>query len=240
MTEHATEPEAFREEVYERIADILLVLSAVAAGNFNSRLDVDLPDTDPIGALYNGINQTVSSLAEAQRRTDAYQRELEEKLATIERQQVAIRELSTPVIEVWNGVLCLPIVGIMDSTRSAEMQDALLRAVSEKKARCTIIDITGIEVMDTGTADHFMRMAKAVRLLGAQCYLTGISPAIAQTIVHMGLDLGGVVTYRSLRDALQAYVRSTLRRNNATAGVIADPTAGSPGSSGSRGGPADK
>src|SRR5690606_10650771 len=100
----------------------------------------------------------------------------------------------------------------MDTTRSAEMTDALLRAVVEKKATCAIIDITGIEVMDTGTADHFMRMARAVRLLGAQCFLTGISPAIAQTIVHMGVDLRGIVTYRSLRDALQAYVQSMQRR----------------------------
>jgi rsbT co-antagonist protein RsbR len=206
-----SESDEFREMVYERIADVLLVLSAVSTGNFERQLVVDLPDDDPIGALYNGINDTIASLAEFRSRSDAYQRELEEKLATIERQQTAIRELSTPVIEIWSGVLCLPIVGIMDSTRSAEMQDALLRAVAEKKARCTIIDITGIEVMDTGTADHFVRMAKAVRLLGAKCFLTGISPAIAQTIVHMGIDLGGVVTFRSLRDALRSYVRDSAK-----------------------------
>lgn len=203
--------DAFRELVYDRIADVLLVLSAVSTGNYDMKLASDLPEDDPIGALYNGINDTISSLAEFRTRSEAYQRELEEKLAMIDRQQTAIRELSTPVIELWQGVLCLPIVGIMDSTRSAEMQDALLRAVAEKKARCTIIDITGIEVMDTGTADHFVRMAKAVRLLGAKCFLTGISPGIAQTIVHMGIDLGGVVTFRSLRDALKSYVREATK-----------------------------
>ena len=216
MIEQIRELETFREDVYSRIADILFLLSSVISGDFTSRLEVDLPDTHPIGALYNGINETVTSLAEAQKRAQAYQRELEEKLATIERQQIAIRELSTPVIEVWSGVLCLPVVGIMDTTRSAEMTDALLRAVAEKKASCAIIDITGIEVMDTGTADHFMRMARAVRLLGAQCFLTGISPSIAQTIVHMGMDLRGIVTYRTLRDALQAYVRS-MQRGGASA-----------------------
>lgn len=216
MIEQIRELETFREDVYSRIADILFLLSSVTSGDFTSRLEVDLPDTHPIGALYNGINETVTSLAEAQKRAQAYQRELEEKLATIERQQIAIRELSTPVIEVWSGVLCLPVVGIMDTTRSAEMTDALLRAVAEKKASCAIIDITGIEVMDTGTADHFMRMARAVRLLGAQCFLTGISPSIAQTIVHMGMDLRGIVTYRTLRDALQAYVRS-MQRGGASA-----------------------
>ena len=216
MIEQIRELETFREDVYSRIADILFLLSSVTSGDFTSRLEVDLPDTHPIGALYNGINETVTSLAEAQKRAQAYQRELEEKLATIERQQIAIRELSTPVIEVWSGVLCLPVVGIMDTTRSAEMTDALLRAVAEKKASCAIIDITGIEVMDTGTADHFMRMARAVRLLGAQCFLTGISPSIAQTIVHMGMDLRGIVTDRTLRDALQAYVRS-MQRGGASA-----------------------
>lgn len=216
-TELVQELEAFRDDVYGRIADILFVLSGVTSGDFSARLEIDLPDTHPIGALYSGINETVSSLAEAQRRTQAYQRDLEEKLATIERQQIAIRELSTPVIEVWSGVLCLPVVGIMDTTRSAEMTDALLRSVADKKARCAIIDITGIEVMDTGTADHFMRMARAVRLLGAECYLTGISPSIAQTIVHMGVDLRGIVTYRTLRDALQGYVRNSLRRSAAAA-----------------------
>ena len=105
-------------------------------------------------------------------------------------------------MEVWDGILCLPIVGIMDTGRSADMTDALLRAVVATRARCAIIDITGIEVMDTGTADHFIRMAKAVRLLGAECVLTGMNPQIAQTVVHMGVDMEGVTTHRSLRDAL--------------------------------------
>lgn len=211
MTNLNEDLEAFRDDVYSRIADILFLLSSVTSGDFTSRLEIDLPETHPLGALYNGINETVASLAEAQKRAQTYQRDLEEQLSTIERQQIAIRELSTPVIEVWSGVLCLPVVGIMDTTRSAEMTDALLRAVAEKKASCAIIDITGIEIMDTGTADHFMRMARAVRLLGAQCFLTGISPSIAQTIVHMGMDLRGIVTYRTLRDALQAYVQRMQR-----------------------------
>ena len=95
----------------------------------------------------------------------------------------------------------------MDTTRSADMTDALLRAVVSRRARATIIDITGIEVMDTHTADHFIRMAKAVRLLGAECVLTGINPQIAQTVIHMGLDLADVVSHRSLRDALQHFIR---------------------------------
>jgi rsbT co-antagonist protein RsbR len=194
------------QQVLDRIAQILEVLSAVKTRDFSARLPADLPETHPVGALYFGINQTIASLADVRERSEIYQRDLEGKLATIEQQQAAIRELSTPVIEVWRGVLCLPIVGVMDSSRSAEMTEALLRATSEKKARCVIIDITGIEVMDTGTADHFMRMARAVGLLGARCFLSGISPTLAQTIVSMGLDFSGVTSYRNLRAALQSYV----------------------------------
>ena len=190
----------------ERIADILLVVADVGAGDYTTRLRSDLPADHPVATLYEGINQMIVSLQEEQRQSNEYRKELEEKLATIELQRAAIRELSTPIIEVWEGVLCLPVVGVLDSTRSAEMTEALLTAIVDKKARCAIIDITGIQVMDTGTADHFLRMAKAVRLLGSNCVLTGVHPNIAQTIVHMGVDLSDVLTHRTLRNALQHYV----------------------------------
>ena len=124
-------------------------------------------------------------------------------------QQAAIRELSTPIIEVWAGVLCLPVVGIVDSQRSAEMTETLLETIVAKQARMAIVDITGIDVMDTKTADHFIKMARAVRLLGAECIVSGINPGIAQTLTHIGVDLTGVRTLRSLRDALQLYLRET-------------------------------
>jgi len=191
----------------DRIADILIVLSEVSCSNFETRLP-ELEEGDVFSTLYAAINEMAATLAAAHERTERYQNELAEKIATIEEQRVAIRELSTPVIEVWDGVLCLPIVGVMDTTRGAEMTEVLLRTVTEKNAKCAIIDVTGIEVMDTGTADHFLRSARAVRLLGAECVLTGISPSIAQTIVHMGAELSGLTTYRSLRDALKEYNRS--------------------------------
>lgn len=194
--------------VYDRIADVLMVLSDVANGDYSTRLTTEHAEDDPLGALCIGLNEMIDSLANARRRSAEYQRELEEKLATIERQRAAIRELSTPIMEVWDKILCLPIVGIMDSARSADTTDALLRAVVATRARCAIIDITGIEVMDTRTADHFIRMTKSVRLLGAECVLTGINPQIAQTIVQMGIDMQGVVTHRSLRDALAHFVRA--------------------------------
>src|SRR6185369_7029580 len=138
----------------------------LSLGDYTSRLlPGNFPPDHPMSKLIEGINQMIASLEEEQRRGIAYRHELEQKLATIEIQRAAIKELSTPIIEVWDGILCLPVVGVLDSTRSAEMTESLLVAVVEKKARCAIIDITGIQVMDTGTADHFLRMARAVRLL---------------------------------------------------------------------------
>jgi len=194
------------QEILESIADALLVLSNVGYGDYTTRLKVPEGNASPLVSLFAGINEMIAALQVEEERNKSYQKDLEEKLATIERQRLAIQELSTPIMEVWDGLLCVPVVGLMDTSRSSEMTSALLRAVVEKSAECAIIDITGIDVMDTRTVDHFIRMAKSVRLLGAECVLTGINPHIAQTVVTMGLDLTNVVTHRTLRDALQQYV----------------------------------
>ena len=205
----------------DRMTEMLLVLSEISSSSFWSRLPA-LPEGDPFSVLYQGINEMAESLAGAHEKAESFQKELTDRLALIEAQRAAIRELSTPVIEVWEGVLCIPIIGVMDTTRSAELTETLLRAVTEKSARCTIVDVTGIEVMDTATADHFLRMAKAVRLLGAECVLTGIAPAIAQTIVHMGVNLHDVKLHRSLRDALAGFIarRSLQTERRTTEGAV--------------------
>lgn len=194
------------EEVVESVADALLTLANLELGDYDTRLSVDPEDEGPLASLYKGINSMIATLGQEEKKNRAYRADLEEKLATIEKQREAIRDLSTPIMEVWDGVLCLPVVGIMDTVRSSEMTNALLEAVVEKKTRCTIIDITGIDVMDTRTVDHFMRMASAVRLLGAECVLTGVNPHIAQTVVHMGIDLNSIVIHRTLHEALQQFV----------------------------------
>jgi rsbT co-antagonist protein RsbR len=202
---------ASEQHILESVADALLVLSNVGYGDYTTRLELKEGDNSPLASLYAGINDMIAALGLEQEKNQRYQQELEGKLATIERQRIAIQELSTPIMEVWDGVLCVPVVGLMDTARSSEMTSALLRAVVEKSAKCAIIDITGIDVMDTRTVDHFVRMAKAVRLLGSECVLTGMNPHIAQTVVHMGLDLSNVVTHRNLRDALQQYVGQLLQ-----------------------------
>ena len=193
-----------------RIDEILAVLGNVAEGRY-PRLDDDLPEEDPFGLLYRGINEAVAALAEARERASSYQRELEEKLEVIELQRAAIRELSTPVIEVWGRVLCLPVVGVIDTSRATEMTDTVLQAVSKNATECLIIDITGIEVMDTRTTDQLVRLAKVVRLLGVRCFLTGVSAVIAQTMAQMGIEMASIEIRRNLRHALREYVTQASR-----------------------------
>ncbi|MDC0715400.1 PAS domain-containing protein [Nannocystis bainbridge] len=135
--------------------------------------------------------------------TRARERELLEKLELIERQQRVIHELSTPIIEVWEGVLALPIIGLVDSVRTAEIMDSLLQHVARMRARHAILDMTGIEVVDTSTANHLIGMIRAIRLLGAEGVITGINPNIAQTIVTLGVDMRGIHVFATLREALK-------------------------------------
>jgi rsbT co-antagonist protein RsbR len=203
------------DEIRETVVDTLLVLSNVAQGDCSTQLEVDTHGSNPLSVLLAGINDLIFAMGTEREQSLVFRHELDERLATVEQQRSAIRSLSTPVIEVWRGVLCLPVVGVMDTARSAEMTSALLQTIVEKGARYAIIDITGIDVMDTRTVDHFIRMAKATRLLGAECALTGLNPHIAQTVVHMGLDLSDIVTHRSLRDALLRYVTTAGASQNA-------------------------
>ncbi len=199
------------EDLRERVVDALITLSGIGFGDDTAQLQVSARNPHALDAVFASINDLVTLFAAEQEQGEAFRRELESKLDVIEQQKAAIRELSTPIIELWKGVLCLPVVGVVDTVRSTEMTGALLNTIVDKKASFAIIDITGIDVMDTGTVDHFIRMAKAVKHLGAECALTGLNPHIAQTIVHMGIDLSGVVTRRTLRDALSEYVARNVK-----------------------------
>ncbi len=211
MASDTGEPTTIVQTEEALLAGVLAIVSTlreVDGGDLSRSVELPYPESEPVGALAASVNILMRSLGERREETLAFQRELEAQIATIEQQRAAIRELSTPVLQVWTGVLCAPIVGALDSTRAAEMSSALLEAVVRTDAAYVIIDITGIEAMDTHAADHFLRMGKTVRLLGAECVLSGISPAVARTITHMGMALDGIESYRSLRDALRHYVEA--------------------------------
>jgi rsbT co-antagonist protein RsbR len=119
----------------------------------------------------------------------------------INRQQEEMLELSTPVVKLWDGILALPLIGTLDSNRTQIVMEALLQKIVETGSRVAIIDITGVPTVDTLVAQHLLKTITAARLMGAECLISGIRPQIAQTIVHLGVDLGGVITKSSLADA---------------------------------------
>jgi rsbT co-antagonist protein RsbR len=133
--------------------------------------------------------------------------ELRARLMQIDKQQEVIRSLSTPIIEVWDGVLTLPLVGVVDSTRTGEVMDALLARISDTQARFAILDLTGVDMVDSRVAGHVVGLVAAIRLLGAEGIVAGIKPNVAQAMVALGLDLSQIPTQRNLRAALAFCLR---------------------------------
>ena len=130
--------------------------------------------------------------------TEMHQKRREE---VISRQQQELLELSTPVVELWDGILALPLIGTLDSARTQVVMESLLERIVETSAKIAIIEITGVPTVDTLVAQHLLKTVAAARLMGADCIISGIRPQIAQTIVHLGVDLSSVVTKATLADA---------------------------------------
>jgi rsbT co-antagonist protein RsbR len=122
--------------------------------------------------------------------------------AIILRQQEEMLELSTPVVKLWDGVLALPMIGTLDSARTQVVMESLLSRIVETGSQIAILDITGVPTVDTLVAQHLLKTVSALRLMGAECIISGVRPQIAQTIVHLGVDLQGVTTKATLADAL--------------------------------------
>jgi rsbT co-antagonist protein RsbR len=189
----------------ERIERVVEVMARAACKEYQHRIDLpEAPVEDAFLHLELGLNIMIEDLEAADAARAAYIVEIEKKNEEIaNRAEQALRELSTPIISVWDGVLTLPIIGMVDTMRGAEMTEALLSRVGSEQAEYVVIDITGVSVVDTRTADSFIRMSEAVRLVGATCFLTGISPAIAQTIAQLGIDTSRIRTLRRMSDALK-------------------------------------
>jgi rsbT co-antagonist protein RsbR len=128
----------------------------------------------------------------------------------IVRQQREIAELSTPVVKLWEGILALPLIGTLDSQRTQVVMENLLQTIVDSEAEIAIIDITGVPTVDTLTAQHLLKTVAAARLMGADCLISGIRPQIAQTMVHLGVELN-VISKASLADAFAVALRQTGR-----------------------------
>jgi len=132
--------------------------------------------------------------------TEMYQQSREE---VIRRQQEEMLELSTPVVQIWEGILALPLIGTLDSARTSVMMETLLQKIVETRSELAIIDITGVPTVDTLVAQHLLKTVAAARLMGADCLISGIRPQIAQTMVHLQIDLSEVTTKATLAEALR-------------------------------------
>jgi rsbT co-antagonist protein RsbR len=197
----------------ERLRRAEEVLTRVAQGDLDQKLQLSSTD-DALTGLEMGINFLIVDLRQTEQKNReqrdallAQRTQLEDKLLTIAQQADAIRELTTPVLEIWDDVLVLPIVGVVDTRRSVEIMSDLLEAITERQARCVIIDITGVEIVDTGTADYLVKVVRAATLLGTRCVLTGLSPAVARTLTEIGADLSEVRTLRNLKEGLRDALR---------------------------------
>ena len=138
--------------------------------------------------------------------TEVYQKARED---VIMRQQQELLELSTPVVRLWEGILALPLIGTLDSERTQVVMENLLQSIVETGSNIAIIDITGVPLVDTLVAQHLLKTVAAARLMGADCIISGIRPQIAQTIVHLGVDLAGVVSKATLADAFAVALQRT-------------------------------
>jgi rsbT co-antagonist protein RsbR len=160
--------------------------------------------------LYNEVlvaNGFVDKLA--LHTTDSY---IHGRDQVIVRQQEEMLELSTPVVTLWDGIVALPLIGTLDSARTQVVMESLLQAIVQTNSRFAIIDITGVPTVDTLVAQHLLKTITAARLMGAECILSGIRPQIAQTIVHLGINLEDVITKSKLADAFRLALERSGRR----------------------------
>ncbi|NTV63468.1 MAG: STAS domain-containing protein [Oscillochloris sp.] len=161
--------------------------------------------SNAFGALITG--QSSAHIDEIQRQRDEIERAFRKVIAEQQEQEFrlrdAIRELSTPIIPVYEGVLVLPLVGAIDSRRATEITERLLDAISTYQADMVILDITGVSVIDTSIANHLLMTTRAASLLGSRVILTGLGPEVAQSVIHLGVDLHTLVTLANLRSGLE-------------------------------------
>jgi rsbT co-antagonist protein RsbR len=150
--------------------------------------------------------------------TEIYQQSREE---VIRHQQEEMLELSTPVVQIWEGIVALPLIGTLDSSRTSVVMETLLQTIVETRSELAIIDITGVPTVDTLVAQHLLKTVAAARLMGADCIISGIRPQIAQTMVHLQIDLSAVTTKATMAEALRF---GMMRSGRATLGILKNPS----------------
>ena len=177
------------QQVMDEIGQLWLPLTAMFDGH---------PGAAMVPAELLAVTELIGSL-----RVAAVVVLLSESDEVVARQRQELMEISTPVIRLWEGIVAVPLIGTLDSIRSQVVMESLLNGIVDEQAAVAILDITGVPMVDTLVAQHLMKTAMAVQLMGAECVISGIRPQIAQTIVHLGIDLREITTRATLSDALK-------------------------------------
>lgn len=189
----------------DRLVRIADVLGGIAGGSVDlAALTIAVAHEDDFATFEGVFNNFVEQFVQMRAENEQLN---QHRLETIARQQLAINDLSVPIIDVWQDIVMLPVVGVVDTARSVEMTQRLLTRVAAGGAACVIIDLTGVDVVDTATADHLIRMLRSVQLLGSACVISGISPSVAQTLVQLEINLTDTAIVRNLREALKTCFR---------------------------------
>ncbi len=194
-----------------RFARLLEIVSMALIGEYAAALNHFEPlREDELGMLEEGMRIFITELKDGHearlQATDALEMaraELEQKLTLIEAQRREIHALSTPILDVWHDVLAVPLIGALDHARALEITEKLLQRVVETGTFWTLLDLTGVDEVDETTADHLVKLARAVKLIGGRCVVTGVSPATAHAFVSLGQGLGDLRCLPSLREGLQ-------------------------------------
>jgi rsbT co-antagonist protein RsbR len=197
------ELEKYRSKVESQEQELLDLLASIGLGCLYDTPVRTPTDDEPLANLFVGLKLAADNLQMLSNDLELRIRQAEERAATISTQQQAIRELSTPVFEVWEGVVVLPLVGTIDTARAGQITTSLLDSIVRKQAAVVIIDITGVPLVDTTVANHLLNSVEASKLLGAEVVLTGVGPHIAQSLVSLGVDLSNVTTKGSLMAGLK-------------------------------------
>jgi rsbT co-antagonist protein RsbR len=177
------------QQVLDEIGQLRQPVTAIFDGH---------PGADTVPAELVAMTELIGSL-----RVVAVVVLLGESDEVVARQRMELMEISTPVIRLWEGIVAVPLIGTLDSVRSQVVMESLLSGIVDEQAAVAILDITGVPMVDTLVAQHLMKTAMAVQLMGAECVISGIRPQIAQTIVHLGIDLREITTRATLSDALK-------------------------------------
>lgn len=199
------EPE-FTRAVLTQLANAMMAIACVEYGDYDVRVDVVLPDRHPFTPLMHNINEMIEWLAVARRQRDGHLAEVHAS------QRAALLELSSPIIEVLDGVLCLPVIGAVDEERGARMTEDLLAAVGRTRVHRVVLDLTALRSVDAGAIGQIVRMTRAVKLLGAACVVCGLGPELARAAVESSLEFTDIEMHRTLRDAIRPALHDERRR----------------------------